>query len=82
MENNNQEKHVTQKLFTELFRPQNLGQAVLVPRVREELEKGLQDHILMYGKQGTGKSLGYNEEIKILVSNDLYDKIQKFLKNV
>ena len=56
MENNNQEKHVTQKLFTELFRPQNLGQAVLVPRVREELEKGLQDHILMYGKQGTGKT--------------------------
>ena len=44
------------KLFTELFRPQNLSQMILLPRVRQELEKGLVDHLLFAGKQGTGKS--------------------------
>ena len=53
---NNTQQHVTQKLFTELFRPQTLEQAVLVPRVRQELEKGLQDNILLYGKPGCGKT--------------------------
>ena len=53
---NNTQQHVTQKLFTELFRPQTLEQAILVPRVRQELEKGLQDNILLYGKPGCGKT--------------------------
>lgn len=46
-----------QKLFTELFRPQTLEQAILVPRIRQELEKGLVDNILLYsGCPGTGKT--------------------------
>lgn len=54
---NNTQQHVTQKLFTELFRPQTLEQAILVPRVRQELEKGLQDNILLYSNTpGTGKT--------------------------
>ena len=34
-------QHVTQKLFTEIFRPQSLDQAIIVPRIREDLSKGL-----------------------------------------
>ena len=40
MENNTNPK---QQLFTELFRPKTLDQAVIVPRIRQELEKGLID---------------------------------------
>ena len=53
MENNTNPK---QQLFTELFRPKTLDQAVIVPRIREELSKGLVDNILMAGKAGIGKS--------------------------
>lgn len=61
MENNSSDnmqaqQHVTQKLFTELFRPKSLDQAVLLPRVRAELEKGLTENILLGGKPGTGKT--------------------------
>lgn len=44
------------QLFTEMFRPKTLDQAVIVPRIKEELSKGLVDNILLYGKPGTGKS--------------------------
>ena len=38
MENNNTtQTHVTQKLFTEMLRPQTLDQAIIVPRIREVL---------------------------------------------
>ena len=45
-----------QQLFTELFRPKTLDQAVIVPRIREELSKGLVDNILLTGAPGSGKS--------------------------
>lgn len=44
------------KLFTELFRPQQLHQMILLPRVRQEAEKGLVDHLLFAGKPGCGKT--------------------------
>ena len=53
MENNTNPK---QQLFTELFRPKTLEQAVIVPRIRQELEKGLADHIFIWGRCGSGKS--------------------------
>lgn len=43
-------------LFTEKLRPQKLGQAVIVPRIYEELSKGLVDNILLYGTPGSGKT--------------------------
>lgn len=46
----------TPKLFTEQFRPQNLQQIILLPRVRQEVEKGLVDNILFAGKPGCGKT--------------------------
>ena len=56
MENNTAETHVTQKLFTEILRPQTLDQAIIVPRIREDLSKGLTMNILLQGTQGAGKT--------------------------
>lgn len=47
---------VTQKLFTELFRPQVLENVILLPRLQAELSKGLVTNMLLYGPAGTGKS--------------------------
>lgn len=44
------------QLFTELFRPKTLDQAVIVPRIREELEKGLVSNLLIHGAPGNGKT--------------------------
>ena len=43
-------------LFTEQLRPKNLEGVILTPRVRNELSKGLQDHIMLVGPAGTGKT--------------------------
>ena len=43
-------------LFTEQLRPSSLEQVILTPRVRNELSKGLQDHIMLVGPAGTGKT--------------------------
>lgn len=43
-------------LFTEAFRPNKLEQAILIPRIREELSRGLTDNILLYGSPGAGKT--------------------------
>ena len=53
---NNSEQHITQKLFTEVFRPQSLEQAIILPRIREELSKGLTYNILIEGSAGSGKT--------------------------
>jgi DNA polymerase III delta prime subunit len=44
------------QLFTEIFRPQSLEQAILVPRVREELAKGVTTNTLLVGSAGIGKT--------------------------
>ena len=43
-------------LFTEQLRPTNLESVILTPRVRSELARGLQDHIMLVGPAGTGKT--------------------------
>lgn len=43
-------------LFTEQLRPSTLEKVILTPRVRNELSKGLQDHIMLVGPAGTGKT--------------------------
>lgn len=43
-------------LFTEQLRPQKLEEAILLPRVRKELERGLHNHILFIGPAGCGKT--------------------------
>jgi len=47
---------VINQLFTEKFRPQNLNQLIITPRIRSELSKGLTQNVLLYGVSGIGKS--------------------------
>jgi DNA polymerase III delta prime subunit len=47
---------VISELFTEKFRPKNLNQLIVVPRVKEELNKGLVQNLLLYSSPGTGKT--------------------------
>ena len=44
------------ELFTEKFRPKNLGQLIAPPRIKNELSKGLIQNMLLYGSAGTGKT--------------------------
>lgn len=45
------------KLFTEIFRPGTLNNMVILPRIYNEVSKGLIQNILLYGTSpGTGKS--------------------------
>lgn len=47
---------VTNKLFTELFRPDTLDGLVLPNRIRDVVSKGLIQNTLLYGPQGTAKT--------------------------
>ena len=44
------------KLFTEIFRPNQLQNVVLLPRIYNELSKGLVQNVLLYGPAGGGKT--------------------------
>ena len=78
MENNNTtQTHVTQKLFTEMLRPQTLDQAIIVPRIREVLQHGLTNNILFAGSPGAGKCLGYDEKIDIYITPEIFEKYFK-----
>jgi len=44
------------QLFTEKFRPKDLGQLIAPPRIKNELNKGLVQNLLLYGSAGTGKT--------------------------
>ena len=48
--------NTVKQLFTEKFRPKNLGQLIAPPRIRDELNKGLVQNLLLYGSPGTGKT--------------------------
>jgi len=45
-----------QELFTEKFRPKDLGQLIAPPRIKTELSRGLVQNLLLYGSAGTGKT--------------------------
>ena len=47
---------VVNQLFTEKFRPKDLGQLIAPPRIKDELQRGLVQNLLLYGTQGTGKT--------------------------
>lgn len=49
-------EHLEKTLWTELLRPTTLKQALVVPRIKEELSHGVVDNILLYGTPGAGKT--------------------------
>ena len=46
----------TNKLFTEVLRPKELSNMVLLPRIYNEVKNGLVQNVLLEGIQGTGKT--------------------------
>ena len=50
------ENKVAANLFTELLRPHELSQAILVPRIRNEFKDGIKDNVMFVGSPGTGKT--------------------------
>lgn len=54
LKNNNM--NTVNKLFTEIFRPNQLQNVVLLPRIYNELSKGLIQNILFFGGAGGGKT--------------------------
>lgn len=47
---------IVNQLFTERFRPKNINQLIATPRIKEELSKGAEDNLLLYGTPGNGKT--------------------------
>ena len=47
---------VVNELFTEKFRPKDLGNLIAPPRVKNELERGVVQNLLLFGTAGTGKT--------------------------
>jgi hypothetical protein len=47
---------VIPQLFTERFRPKELSSLIAVPRIKNELSKGLVQNLLLFGSPGTGKT--------------------------
>jgi Cdc6-like AAA superfamily ATPase len=43
-------------LFWEKFRPTNLRQIVLLPRIEKFIKDGIKTNVIFYGHMGTGKS--------------------------
>ena len=56
-------------LFWERFRPKNINQIILLPRIKKFLGDGIKTNVLIHGHSGTGKST--------LVRNLLVDKTHK-----
>jgi len=80
-------------LFTEKFRPKDLSQLIAPARIKDELQRGLIQNLLLYGSAGTGKtstlkilSKGYTT-LYIDASSEgsidvIRDKIGKFCSSI
>lgn len=49
-------KNIQNLLLTEKYRPKNLNDLVTPARVKSKLDKGVYQHLLLYGSPGTGKT--------------------------
>jgi replication factor C small subunit len=49
-------KNIDNILLTEKYRPKNLDDLITPSRVKSKLEKGVYQHLLLYGSPGTGKT--------------------------
>jgi len=68
-----------QFLFTEKYRPKNIDDCVLPEStkglVKALVEKGELTNALFAGSAGVGKCLDPNEEIEVIVSDEIFNKI-------
>jgi DNA polymerase III delta prime subunit len=64
-------------LFWEKFRPKNINQIILLPRIKKFLGDGFSTNVLMHGHMGTGKT----SLARILLKDKNYKQINASLKN-
>ena len=43
-------------LLWEKWRPKNIDEVILLPRIRKQFENGISQHCILYGHYGTGKT--------------------------
>lgn len=51
-----EEQKIDRALWTEKLRPKNFNHVIVAPRIKEELQNGVVDNILLYGTPGAGKT--------------------------
>ena len=68
-------------LWVEKYRPKRISDCILTDKVRKQLQpmidKGELQNLMLIGSAGVGKCLGYDTEINILVSDELYELIEQ-----
>lgn len=57
-------KNIDNILLTEKYRPKNLDDLITPIRVKTKLEKGVYQHLLLYGSPGTGKTSAAKAMVK------------------
>lgn len=66
-------------LWTEQYRPQTIDDCILPNSIknlfRQQRDTGIVTNMLLTGSHGTGKCLGYNTKIDVIVSDELFAKI-------
>lgn len=65
-------KNIQNILLTEKYRPQNLDDLITPSRVKAKLEKGVYQHLLLYGSPGTGKTSAAKALVKHFKHPSLY----------
>ena len=68
-----------QFLWVEKYRPRTIAETIIPDRIRKQLQPMVDSksltNLMMVGIQGCGKCLGYDTEINIMVSEDLYERM-------
>nr|DAN78983.1 MAG TPA: activator clamp loader [Caudoviricetes sp.] len=70
-----------QFLWVEKYRPRTIADTIMPERIRKQLQpmvdtKSL-SNLLFVGSAGLGKCLGYDTEINIMVSAELYERMKQ-----
>jgi hypothetical protein len=70
-------------LWCQRFRPSKIEDCILPDRIKQTLKdiisKGEIPNLLFPGSQGCGKCLDPQEKISLMVSDEIYEKLLKFL---
>jgi replication factor C small subunit len=68
-------------LWVEKYRPKRIEDCILTDKVHKQLQPmvkaGELQNLMLIGGPGIGKCLGYDTEINILVSDELYELIEQ-----
>lgn len=71
-------------LFVEKYRPKTINDCILPPRLKDffnaQVKKDNLQNMILLGGAGTGKCLGYDTEVELMVGDEVYEKIRHFVR--